>query len=193
MESRKREIALKAASLFTKKGYHESSIRDIAEWCGMSVGALYYYIHSKEDILSLFQEITSSEVLKFTEEALDSLLKMSPADALSATIENLITFIDSTQDFTVFWYQESKNLKPAELNKLLKDQGERVNLLKKVLQWGCDKGDFVIDDINLAAHNIMVLCDMWAFRRWGLKKDYTVKQFIQEQQKFIFRITGTQR
>jgi len=176
--------------LFVKKGYHESSIRDIAEWCDISVGALYYYIHSKEDILSLFQQITSSELLKFTQERLDILFKMTPSEALSAAIDDLITLIDVTQNFTVFWYQESKNLKPEELDKLLEYEGEQVNLLKTILQWGCEKGDFIIDDINLAAHNIMVLCDMWAFRRWALRKDYSLEQFKQEQKKVIFRIAG---
>ena len=118
---------------------------------------------------------------------------MSPSEALSATIDDLITLIDVTQDFTVFWYQESKNLKPEELNKLLKYEGDQVNLLKRILQWGCDRGDFIIDDINLATHDIMVLCDMWAFRRWALRKDYSLEQFKQEQKKVIFRITGARR
>jgi len=132
-------------------------------------------------------------LLKFTEERLDILFKMSPGEALSAAIDDLITLIDVTQDFTVFWYQESKNLKPEELNKLLKYEEENINLLKRILQWGCDRGDFIIDDINLAAHDIMVLCDMWAFRRWALKKDYSLDQFKQEQKKVIFRITSARR
>ena len=118
---------------------------------------------------------------------------MAPAMALSAAIDDLITLINVTQDFTVFWYQESRNLKPEELNKLLEYEGENINLLKRILQWGCEKGDFIIDDINLAAHNIMVLCDMWAFRRWALRKDYSLEQFKQEQKKIIFRITGARR
>lgn len=124
---------------------------------------------------------------------MDILFKMAPAEALSVAIDDLITLIDVTQDFTVFWYQESKNLKPGELNKLLEYEGENINLLKRILQWGCENGDFNIDDINLAAHNIMVLCDMWAFRRWALRKDYSLEQFKQEQKKTIFRITGARR
>ena len=131
--------------------------------------------------------------MKFTQDRLDILFKMAPAEALSAAIDDLITLINVTQDFTVFWYQESKNLKPEELNKLLEYEGENINLLKRILQWGCEKGDFNIDDINLAAHNIMVLCDMWAFRRWALRKDYSLEQFKQEQKKVIFRITGARR
>ena len=62
------------------------------------------------------------------------LFEMSPSEALSATIDDLITLIDVTQDFTVFWYQESRNLKPEELNKLLEYEGENINLLKRILQ-----------------------------------------------------------
>jgi hypothetical protein len=127
-------------------------------------------------------------LLKFTERRLEELFKMSPPEALDAAVEDLVTFIDETQDFTLFWYQETKNLKSEELSRLLKYENEVVDLLRRLLQWGVDTGYFRIKDVNLVAQDIMVLCDMWAFRRWSLRKDYSVKQFKQDQKKIISRI-----
>lgn len=39
--------------------------------------------------------------------------------------------------------------------------------------------------INLVGHNISVLGQMWAFRRWHLKKNFTIDQYIAIQTQFI--------
>ncbi len=45
------EILTCAANLFYKKGYHVTTIEDLATEVGMLKGSLYYYIKSKEDLL----------------------------------------------------------------------------------------------------------------------------------------------
>jgi AcrR family transcriptional regulator len=178
-------LALSAASLFIKKGYRETSMKDIAERCRISVGTLYYYIHSKDDILKLFQEITSEELDEFARKNLKILLQKSPGEAIKKAIDSMISFIEATQDITIFWYQEAKNLKPVQIKNLYQREAMEVDMLKKILQWGCDEGEFRIKDVNLAAHNIIVLCDMWAFRRWIMRKDYTFEQFKEAQTDYI--------
>ena len=185
VEKRRKELALTAATLFVKNGYLKTSMRDIARQCDISVGTFYHYIRSKDDILSLFHEITSEELNKFDREKLGNLSRTSPREAIIAAIDAIISFIDKTEDVTVFWYQESRNLNPQQTELLLKREDHHIGLLRKILQLGCEQGDFELDDILLAAHNIIVLCDMWAFRRWSLRKDYNVEQFKQAQTELI--------
>jgi AcrR family transcriptional regulator len=167
-------------------------MRDIARSCGLTTGALYHYFQSKDDILSLFQEITAAELQKFAEENLENLYKMPPLAAITGVIEAIISFVDKTQDVTVFWYQEARNLNPAQMTLLLQREDHEIGLIKKILRWGCERGEFKIKDINLMAHDIIVLCDMWAFRRWMLRRDYTVEEFKQAQTELILsRIKGT--
>jgi AcrR family transcriptional regulator len=160
-------------------------MRDIARNCGLTTGALYHYFQSKDDILSLFQEITASELQKFAEESLENLYKMPPLEAITGVIEAIISFVDKTQDVTVFWYQEARNLNPVQMALLFQREDHEISLIKKILQWGCETGEFKIKDVNLMAHDIIVLCDMWAFRRWMLRRDYTVEQFKQAQTELI--------
>ena len=56
LESRERIIRV-AALLFAERGYHAVGVNDICEAVGLSRGALYHHIHSKEEILD---EICSS-------------------------------------------------------------------------------------------------------------------------------------
>ncbi|HKY51602.1 MAG TPA: helix-turn-helix domain-containing protein, partial [Candidatus Limnocylindria bacterium] len=41
-----------AARIFREKGYHGTSVRDIAEAVGLLKGSLYHYIRSKEQLLA---------------------------------------------------------------------------------------------------------------------------------------------
>jgi AcrR family transcriptional regulator len=54
-EAAKTKIIEAARKVFTKKGYHETTMDDIAKEIGVSKGALYSYFKSKEDLL---QEIS---------------------------------------------------------------------------------------------------------------------------------------
>lgn len=54
------EILKKAMKLFVVKGYHNTSIRDIAEESKMSTGAIYHHFKSKEEIaVELFNRTVS--------------------------------------------------------------------------------------------------------------------------------------
>lgn len=51
------QLILKAsAKIFAEKGFHRTSIRDIARATGMSLAGLYYYFRTKEELLFLIQE-----------------------------------------------------------------------------------------------------------------------------------------
>jgi AcrR family transcriptional regulator len=50
--ARRREVLDTAAALFGKKGYHATTIGDIADALGMQKGSLYYYFGSKQKLLA---------------------------------------------------------------------------------------------------------------------------------------------
>jgi AcrR family transcriptional regulator len=50
-EERWPELVEVAATVFCEKGYDGASLQDIADRLGILKGSLYYYIHSKEDLL----------------------------------------------------------------------------------------------------------------------------------------------
>src|SRR5439155_20990965 len=51
LSGRRRDVTREAAKLFAQKGYHGTSIGDIAEALGVQKGTLYSHIASKEDLL----------------------------------------------------------------------------------------------------------------------------------------------
>ncbi|MGI9554080.1 MAG: TetR/AcrR family transcriptional regulator, partial [Thermodesulfobacteriota bacterium] len=60
---------------------------------------------------------------------------------------------------------------------------EMTQIFEEILLKGSKDGEFAIDkkDIRLIAHNIMVLGQMWAFRRWVIQKNYTLERYTEIQ------------
>ena len=53
IETKHQKIIEGACSVLFAKGYHMTTIREIAKACDMSMGQLYHYISSKDDVLYL--------------------------------------------------------------------------------------------------------------------------------------------
>src|SRR5919199_6410102 len=51
MSARRTELTRQAARLFAEKGYHGTSIGDLAQAMGIQKGSLYAHIQSKQDLL----------------------------------------------------------------------------------------------------------------------------------------------
>src|SRR3954464_7956466 len=70
VEKRRDQMIKGAVSLFKEKGFHRTTTREIAKAAGFSIGTLYEYIGSKEDVLYLvvdyiyeeFQENLQKEI-----------------------------------------------------------------------------------------------------------------------------------
>ncbi len=58
-----------SAALMAKRGFSQTSIRDVATATGFSLGGMYYYFKNKEDLLFLIQEKTFGSLLEMQEQA----------------------------------------------------------------------------------------------------------------------------
>ncbi|MDD5399545.1 MAG: TetR/AcrR family transcriptional regulator [Dehalococcoidia bacterium] len=182
---RRRQILRGAAALFIRKGYLNTSVRDIAGELGMNVATLYHYVGSKNGILGLFHEYTMNAIDFFSKKYQTVLERMEPQRALKYAVREYLKWVEEYQDLTVFWYQEAKNLTPAQFGALKMQEECTIRIFQKILERGVRSGKFKVKNPALAANNIVVLCDMWAFRRWLLKEHYTLEQYIAEQMDLI--------
>jgi AcrR family transcriptional regulator len=174
-----------AASLFINKGYLKTTIREIARKSGMSTGTLYYYVKSKEDILILFQE-RELALIKDGMTKVDETIKTSnPVIAFRKTFKLYIQMIDELQDVILFWQQHTKFLPEKLREELLEQESLVVDIFKKIINAGCEFGYFKVKDVDITAHTIIVIADMWAYRRWFLAKHYSSGQFMIHQAEFI--------
>ncbi len=62
IEKRRDQIIQGAVRLFKEKGFHRATTREIATAAGFSIGTLYEYIRTKEDVLYLVCDSIYNEV-----------------------------------------------------------------------------------------------------------------------------------
>lgn len=89
-EKRRQEILLAGLGLFIQKGYSGTTIKDIASAVGMSVGLLFHYFASKEELFV--------ELVKLGIEGPMSTMQptqMEPLAFFEATAEQILSYIQS--------------------------------------------------------------------------------------------------
>ena len=62
IEKRREQMIQGAVKLFKEKGFHRATTREIAKEAGFSIGTLYEYIRTKEDVLYLVCDSIYNEV-----------------------------------------------------------------------------------------------------------------------------------
>lgn len=184
---KKWEIVKAAAALFIRKGTINTGVREIAEAGGITVGTLYHYFKSKDEIISSFLDFAVQGTNDFVHQTIKVLVKMQPEEALRRAIQLYIDYVDEAQNIVLFWHQETRNLPPDQRDRLLENEMVLASLFEGLVERGRKAGIFKIEDSALAAHNIIVLGDMWAFRRWWLGRRYTAGQYIKKQAEFILQ------
>ena len=79
-----------AARLIAEKGYHETSMRDIAAELGMSAASLYHYFPGKEDLVVALQRECFEKLMCDAEAVLQPLA--DPVERIHAFIANHMRF-----------------------------------------------------------------------------------------------------
>ncbi len=121
------EILRQSAALFRSRGYHQTSIRDIARATGVSLAGLYYYFSSKQQLLYLIQRHAFEDILARARAAVASLA--DPEQRLRTLIRvHLQYFLDHPNEMKVLTHEEE----------WLEDEGRReVHALKRAYYQLC--------------------------------------------------------
>lgn len=198
---KKWEIVKAAAALFIKKGTVNTGVRDIAEASGITVGTLYHYFKSKDEIIASFMDFAVSGTDDFLKAAETRLANVEPRKALRQAMGLYMDFTSEAQNIVLFWHQETRNLSHELRKRLLDNEFVLADAFEDIIKRGQETGVFKVKNSWLAAHNVIIMCDMWAFRRWALGHRMSAEQFKHEQIDFIFEglygdydeVTGSRR
>ena len=187
---RRRQIVDAAVQLFIEKGFHKTTTRQIASAAGFSIGSLYEYVASKEDVLYLVCDAIHHEVERGVNEAL---ARTSGGEAaLTEMIREYILVCDQMRDHLLLIYQETKSLPKQWRKRVLENEVRITNIFTEVLKRMTDSGEMPSLDecsLELIAHNITVLGHMWTFRKWYLDRKFSIDKYIEIQTDFILGLS----
>lgn len=188
IEKRQKQIAEAACRLFFQKGFHETTIREIAAESNMSMGKLYHYISSKEDILFLvtnhMQELWWDYLIDYgfekTEDPLAKLIR-----AIRASIECAA----KNKKLIQFVYSDSKHLGKEHLKIIMDTDNRIIDMFFRKLLEEVSKEYTINYDLELAARYITFITVFIALRGWNLK-EWSLDTVIDFMTMFILKALG---
>jgi AcrR family transcriptional regulator len=190
IDKKHQQIVEGACQVFFKKGYHPTTIREISEASGMSMGQLYHYISSKDDVLFLIHRHMQTSWYKYLTEHLvedpDDPVK-TMIDAMRLTME----YHTSNKKLLQFIYSESKYLSKNHLQVVLQmDDKNVVQFWRDRIIAIRQKMDLDLD-INFTANILTYLNVFTPLRGWNLK-DKPIREHQELLIRFFLKAIGIQ-
>ncbi len=152
---RRHQVFDASVSLFLKKGFQETTMREIALRAGMGKSTLYDYFKTKEEILVSFVE---DAVFDLTEQAKQIASQDLPAtEKLHQVLHAFLDFLMANKDFYAKLSVQVQRLGPAGQRRIQAKRHAYQDLLCALVQDAIREGAFRPVNPLLAARTIMVL------------------------------------
>jgi len=159
--TRLEEVLQSAANIFFAKGFHATTIEDVASDVGMLKGSLYYYIKSKDDLLFRLLlagiEDGDSHIAGHIDPAGD------PVEQLERAIRAQIDYIiEHRVPFGLFLH-EFDSLSGKRQHKLISVMSRYNNRFVELVRKGQEQGKLIEGEPWLIVNAILGMCN-WLYR-----------------------------
>ena len=151
-----------------KKGFDAMSLRDLSAESGLSMGALYSYFSSKDELLFLIQKFGQKHVKKILEKSLETV--KNPDEKLRTFIRSHLYISELMHKWFYFFFMETKNM--PEQGKKIPIESELMTekMCIDIIKEGIKSGTFKTDDPVLVSSSVKALMQDWYLKRWKFSR-----------------------
>jgi len=158
--TREGEILTAAARIFREKGYHGTSVQDIAEAVGLLKGSLYHYIRSKEELLArLFEGSLGDTIVEL--EAIAT-RNATTTERLRDMVRVYVMSVTANLDAVGIYLREWRSLPAPELARVRARRRAMRRLFEDVITEGVKRRELSASDAKIAALAIIGMCN-WTY------------------------------
>ena len=150
----KEEILGAAIRLFTRKGYVNTSMDDIAEAVGLTKGGLYHYVGKKEDLLTDIHDEFFDAFFARMSAAVES--AANPQDKLRNWVRAHATIMRDYQGHIKVFFTEIDQLPEDTLKRMVERRDRVQGMLAEILAAGVEKGE-IRGDVNPQIASFLIL------------------------------------
>lgn len=179
--TRREEIIAAAQDLFSRKGFHGTSMPDIAHVAGISTGLIYYIFPCKEEILlACCEEVANLHLGLFSQVNYIT----NPLERFDFIVRELYTSLDRDSRRLIIMYRDSSTL-PRETRQrilsLIKNlDNSFLALFEEGQRSGCFRTD--ISEPRILAANVLGLGHLWALHKtWHFAPEIDLETYISAQ------------
>jgi AcrR family transcriptional regulator len=160
MSERRSELTRQAARLFAEKGYHGTSIGDLAAAMGVQKGSLYAHIDSKQDLLY--------EALREGAEGFHGMLEAVPeelpaTEKLRLALRGHLRIVAEQLDVATVWVQEWRYLEGERRDEFVAARRRYEERIRALFQEGVEMSELRADLDVAAAALAFLSAANWAY------------------------------
>ncbi len=160
MATRRSELTRQAARLFAEKGYHGTSIGDLAEAMGVQKGSLYAHISSKADLL---WEVARDGAAAF-HLALDEIPDDLPAaEKIRLALRAHLHVVAEQLDVATVFIREWRYLEGERLERFLAERRRYEERIRDLFREGRELSELRADLDEAAATLVFLSAANWAY------------------------------
>jgi AcrR family transcriptional regulator len=160
MTARRQELGRTAARLFAEKGYHGTSIGDLAQAMGVQKGSLYSHIASKQDLLWE----TLSEGAESFHAALDGLPEdVTAVEKLRLALHAHLRVVAEQLDVATVFVREWRYLDDEHRERFLGERRRYEERIRELFREGRELGELRSDLDEQAAGLLFLSAANWAY------------------------------
>ena len=157
-----------ALKLCNRKGFAAMSLRDLSKEAGLSMGALYAYFTSKDELLRIMQQQGSLVVVRVLQSHIEG--NADPLSRLRRVIHAHLYLSEVMQPWFYFSYMETKNFPKQEHKKAIEGELFTEKILIHIIEEGQEKGIFKPVNPELLGAAIKAMLQDWYLKRWKYAK-----------------------
>jgi AcrR family transcriptional regulator len=177
VSARRTELTRTAARLFAEKGYHGTSIGDLAEAMGVQKGSLYAHISSKQDLL---YEATREGAQAF-HAALDAVPENAPVtERIRLALRGHLRVVAEQLDVATVFTREWRYLEGERALEFLAERRRYEERIRQLFREGREAGALRTDLDDGAAALLVLSAANWAYTwlRPGADTDALADRFF---------------
>jgi TetR/AcrR family transcriptional regulator, cholesterol catabolism regulator len=160
MSARRSELTREAARLFAQKGYHGTSIGDIADALGVQKGSLYSHIASKEDLL---YETMRDGAAAF-HGALDEIPEALPAtEKIRLALRGHLRVVAEQLDVATVFVQEWRYLQGPRRDEIVAERRRYEERIRDLFREGRELSELRADLDESVAALLLLSAANWAY------------------------------
>ena len=154
--------------LSNAKGFQAMSLRDLSRETGISMGGIYAYIGSKEELASVIESVLRLHIERvigsLSEEELDAVQR------LKAIIYGDLYLSEILNPWYYFCFMEVKGLPREQQEFAMQLELHFDQMLLDTFRLGQQTGVFSAEDEELLASNTTHMLQQWYLKRWKFKR-----------------------
>jgi TetR/AcrR family transcriptional regulator, cholesterol catabolism regulator len=160
MSTRRSELTRQAARLFAERGYHGTSIGDLAEAMGVQKGSLYAHIRSKQDLLYA----TMRDGADAFHGVLDALPdRASASERIRLALRGHLRVVSDQLDVATVFVREWRYLEGERRDEIVAERRRYEDRIRALFREGRELGELRTDLDDATAALLLLSAANWAY------------------------------